>query len=75
MGHEASQPFRIIQFQHRSHGFLAIAIASSVSATRGDPNTRSLTFSIVQSIEARAIEVGSDPGLTPSRGRWGQTWV
>ena len=65
VGLEASQPFRIIQFQHRSHGFRSSGIAPSVSASRGDPNTRSLTFASVQSIEARAIVVvrpGSDPG-------------
>ena len=66
VGLEASQPFQIIQFQHRSHGFRPSGIAPSVSASRGDPNTRSLTFASVQSIEARAIAVGSDLGLTPT---------
>ena len=71
VGLEASQPFQIIQFQHRSHGFRSSGIAPSVSASRGDPNTRSLTFASVQSIEARAIAVGSDLGLTPGPGAVG----
>ena len=48
VGRQASQPFQIIQFQHRSLGFRASAIAPSGSANRGDPNTRSLTFASVQ---------------------------
>ena len=75
MGLEASQPFQIIQFQHRSPRIPPSDIAPSVSASRGDPNTRSLTFASVQSIEARAIAVGSDLGLTPGQGQWGQTWL
>ena len=74
VGLEASQPFQIIQFQHRSHGFRSSGIAPSVSASRGDPNTRSLTFASVQSIEARAIAVGSDLGLTPGPRPVGQAF-
>jgi len=74
VGLEASQPFQIIQFQHRSHGFRSSGIAPSVSASRGDPNTRSLTFASVQSIEARAIAGGSDLGLTPGPGAVSQTF-
>ena len=75
MGLEASEPFQIIQFQHRSHRIPASAIAPSVSASRGDPNTRSLTFASVQSIEARTIAVGSDLVSPQGQGQWGQTPV
>ena len=62
MGLDASQPFQIIQFQHRSHRIPRKRHRTVMSAGRGDPNTRSLTFASVQSIEARAIARG-------------QTWV